>query len=135
MGELHSKLINQIKREAERYDIHLSTNVVGHVKMAGGWKTIGLGVGSSDLIGWIPLIVQATKIHIAQFIGIEVKTPGDHLSNEQKIYLEKLSEDGGLCFACWEIDDFVAGIEGHFLSLARFGIIPTAKFQYSLETH
>lgn len=61
-------LSQQIRLEAGRLGAVLFRNLVGKFKTAqGAWVVCGLGIGSSDLIGWAA---------DGRFLAIEVKVPG-----------------------------------------------------------
>ena len=58
----------------------------------------GLEVGSSDLIGWRPVVITADMVGstIAQFASVEVKTTGyKRTTVEQKNWLEQVAMSGG----------------------------------------
>lgn len=61
----------------------------------GGWITFGLGEGSPDLIGWRTLQPGA----IAQFVGLEVKLPGESPRPEQRTWIDNINAAGGLAGA------------------------------------
>lgn len=58
----------------------------------------GLCVGSSDLIGWRPILVGPEHLGatIAQFVGVEVKTPRGRESTAQRTFRRVVSTAGGL---------------------------------------
>ena len=58
----------------------------------------GLCVGSSDLIGWRPILIGPEHLGatIAQFCGIEVKTPKGRESKPQATFRRVVTEAGGL---------------------------------------
>ncbi|QQG31326.1 VRR-NUC domain-containing protein [Cyanophage S-2L] len=58
----------------------------------GGWITFGLGEGSPDLIGWRVLQIGA----LAQFVGLEVKLPGEKARPEQQTWIDNINAAGGL---------------------------------------
>ena len=60
--------------------------------------TCGLGVGSSDLIGWTPKIVTPEMVGqtIAVFTAVECKSAHGRMSNEQKKFLANVSKAGGI---------------------------------------
>lgn len=67
----------------------------------GRYVTFGLCKGSSDLVG-----IRAIKITpdmvgstIGQFVALEVKTLKGRLAKEQAVFLEMISEYGGLALA------------------------------------
>jgi len=58
----------------------------------------GLCVGSSDLIGWRPILVGSEHLGtvVAQFVGVEVKTPKGRESKPQATFRRVVTEAGGL---------------------------------------
>jgi hypothetical protein len=58
----------------------------------------GLCVGSSDLIGWRPILVGPEHLGtvVAQFVGVEVKTPKGRESKPQATFRRVVTEAGGL---------------------------------------
>jgi len=61
----------------------------------------GLCVGSSDRVGWRPVVITPEMVGqtIAQFAAIEVKTPAyDRLSDEQRNFLQAVVRAGGAAF-------------------------------------
>lgn len=69
----------------------------------------GLCVGSSDLIGFRPVLV--TDAHLgqtmAQFAAVEVKKPGGRTSGEQKNFLRVVQAAGGVAILAKSRDDLV----------------------------
>jgi hypothetical protein len=58
----------------------------------------GLCTGSSDLIGWRPLLIGPEHLGqvVAQFTGVEVKTPKGRESPAQATFRRVVNEAGGL---------------------------------------
>jgi len=74
-------------------------NNVGIAEFKGGQKVrYGLCNGSSDLIGWIPRVVDATMLGatLAQFLAIECKRPGKDATANQARFLAAVERAGGL---------------------------------------
>ena len=59
--------------------------------------TFGLTKGSSDLIGWRPVVVTQEMVGttIAQFTAVEVKSGELRLTDEQKQFLQVVNTMGG----------------------------------------
>jgi len=57
----------------------------------------GLGVGTSDLIGWMPVEITEAMVgsRVAVFVAFEVKRGSDRLSTEQRAFLRTVTEAGG----------------------------------------
>lgn len=64
----------------------------------GRWLSSGLCVGSSDLIGWTPVIVTASMLDrpLAVFTAIECKVGKHDTTVQQARFLARVREDGGL---------------------------------------
>jgi len=62
----------------------------------------GLQPGSSDMIGWEPVVVTQEMVGktVAIFQSIEIKTEHDRLSKEQRAWNRAVSRDGGIV-AVW----------------------------------
>jgi len=58
----------------------------------------GLCIGSSDLIGWRPILIGPEHMGstIAQFVGVEVKTAKGRESKPQATFRRVVTEAGGL---------------------------------------
>ena len=58
----------------------------------------GLCVGSSDLIGWRPILIGPEHLGatIAQFVGVEVKTASGKESKPQETFRRVVTGAGGL---------------------------------------
>lgn len=83
--------------------MRLFRNQVGSYQLPDGrWLSSGLCIGSSDLIGWTPVIVTPDMVGrpVAVFTAIEVKKPGGHTAKDraiqQALFLSRVKEAGGL---------------------------------------
>lgn len=58
----------------------------------------GLGTGSSDLIGWTPVVVTREMVGktLAVFTAVEVKTPRGRVTPEQAVFIEQVEKAGGI---------------------------------------
>jgi hypothetical protein len=99
-----SNLLERCTRTASFYRTRLMRNTVGRLKDSWGrWITFGLGVGSSDLIGYQVRIITPEMVgqKVAVFTAIEVKKPGrdttqaDHLRRQQA-WIDAVVVDGGI---------------------------------------
>lgn len=70
----------------------------------------GLCVGSSDLIGWRPVLVTQSMVGqmIAQFVAAEIKSKTGTASDEQKNFINRVRADGGLSGILRSIDETIA---------------------------
>ena len=64
------------------------------------WKqlgTLGMPQGISDIIG----------IYRGRFLAIEVKRPGNKLSDKQAQFLRSVSASGGIAMVAYSVDDVI----------------------------
>lgn len=69
---------------------------------------IGLGTGSSDAVGWRPVVVTQDMVGqtIAQFVAAELKTLGyKKVTDEQTNFLQQVADAGGLAMVVREGKD------------------------------
>jgi hypothetical protein len=99
-----SSLSARCELVASRFRTRLFRNTVGRLQdRFGRWITYGLGVGSSDLIGYQVRIITPEMVgqKVAVFTAIEVKKPGrdtthaDHLRRQQA-WIDAVVVDGGI---------------------------------------
>lgn len=67
--------------------------------------TFGLCTGSSDLVGWRPLVITADMVGktVAQFAAVEVKTESyKNLTEEQVNFLQQVLGAGGIALVARE---------------------------------
>lgn len=86
---------NSIRIEAVKFGCYLMRNNNGVLKdRKGNYVSYGLGVGTSDLIGWT--IVNGKAV----FTAVEVKRPGAKLTASQNAFLATVQSSGGIaCLA------------------------------------
>lgn len=68
----------------------------------------GLGVGTSDLIGWTPVVVTPDMVGktVAVYTAVEVKSPsGGHEREEQRGYIKLVLESGGFAGFCRSVNE------------------------------
>jgi len=83
-------------------------NNVGIAEFKGGQKVAyGLCNGSSDLIGWIPRVIDASMLGttLAQFLAIECKAPGKRPTPQQRRFLNAVQRAGGLAIVAHGRED------------------------------
>lgn len=105
-------IVADIRLGCSRGSVRLFQNVVGlaYLKRKDGTYQkykIGLGVGTSDLIGLVSRVVTPDMVGktIAQFLAVEVKTPKGRLSPEQKNFIEMVKGLGGAAFVARSQDE------------------------------
>jgi penicillin-binding protein-related factor A (putative recombinase) len=57
--------------------------------------------GISDILG----------VYEGRFLAIEVKRPGGRVSSEQRAFIERVNEEGGVGFVAYSVDDVVKRLE------------------------
>jgi len=60
----------------------------------------GLCTGSSDLIGWTPLVITSDMVGktVALFTAAEIKSAKGKVSSSQKLFIDAVNESGGIGF-------------------------------------
>lgn len=73
----------------------------------------GLTKGSSDIIGWLETVVTPEMIgqHIAVFVAAEVKAARKKATPEQKNFIDKVLEAGGIAGVARDATDAVRMIQ------------------------
>jgi hypothetical protein len=71
--------------------------------------TMGLAVGSSDLIGYRRRIITPDDVgkEFAQFLSVEVKSPTGVISDEQRNWINRVHQWGGIAFVTRSKEDAV----------------------------
>jgi hypothetical protein len=76
-----------------------------------GARTVncGLGVGSSDLIGWRPRVITQADVGktVAVFAACETKAPGNTATPEQQRFLDVVQTAGGVAVLAYSVDDYL----------------------------
>ncbi len=91
-------LLRQILLRSSALGMRLFRNQVGKYQLPDGrWISSGLCVGSSDLIGWTPLIITPDMVGrtLAVFTAVETKTPKKDATTEQGRFLLAVEQSGG----------------------------------------
>jgi hypothetical protein len=75
----------------------------------------GLCVGSSDLIGWVPITITAEMVGrtVAVFSGVEVKTTDTHATEDQSAFIDVICKAGGIGLVARSVSDLERGILGY----------------------
>ena len=94
-------LYNPIRLAAVPFGCVLFRNNTGVLQdRHGQYVRYGLGVGSSDLIGW------TTHHGLAMFTAIEVKRPGKKTTKEQDAFLLAVRHAGGIGLCVHSVEEF-----------------------------
>ena len=99
MKNTESALNTQIRSDATKQGARLFRNNTGVFFTKSGRRVrTGLAVGSPDLVGWIPTKITPEMIGktLAVFYGVEAKTGKLKLTTQQRRFLQKLKNDGGV---------------------------------------
>lgn len=94
-----SLIQNRIRIALSELGSRLFRNNVGLAETADGRKIrFGLCKGSSDLIGWTPVVITEEMIGqtLAVFTAVEVKTPKGRVSLDQQRFIDAVLDAGGI---------------------------------------
>lgn len=94
-----SDLLKRIQVSASKSGARLLRNNVGMLKDENGtYVRYGLGTGSSDLIGWTPIMVTQEMVGttVAVFTAIECKTGYLKTTPEQDQFIAAVLQAGGI---------------------------------------
>lgn len=74
----------------------------------------GLGVGSSDCIGYTKKKITNEMVgqDVAIFTAVEVKSPTGKATERQKFFIDQVNKDGGIAGICRSIEDVEKLIKG-----------------------
>jgi len=96
-------------------DCRLLRNNVGvAVTESGSVIRFGLAVGSSDLIGWTPVIITEDMIgkQVAVFTSIEVKrSPRQKPTQEQLNFLDAVKKAGGIALVACSVEEVLDALK------------------------
>ena len=104
-----SQLIARVERRAEQLGLQLYRNQVGTYHLPDGrWIRSGLCVGSSDLIGWMSVVITPAHLGrtLAVFVGVEAKGEKGRLAPAQQAFLQTVTQAGGVSGVVRSVDDF-----------------------------
>ncbi len=97
---LESEVQNKIRLKLSKLGFILFRNNVGAWKHPSGrWIKYGLCEGSSDLIGWRPVLITQDLVgnKIAQFVEFETKRPEkSRVSVQQSHFVNVVQKSGGV---------------------------------------
>ncbi len=111
------QIMHAIMLEAPKRGCRLMRNNVGMLRDINGTRVAyGLGVGTSDLIGWkfLPSALEKELndeeqkyFNVAIFTAIEVKGPHGRVSPRQQQFINIVNKSGGLAGVCRSVEDFI----------------------------
>lgn len=110
MGARETNILKLCQLEAAKFGCLLLRNNRGMFLTLDGKRKVRAGLqadGSSDLVGWTPLIITEEMIgkKIAVFVVCEVKEGKGRLSKEQLSFLKIVNECGGLGIVAYDQED------------------------------
>lgn len=103
-----AELLRRILIRASERGMRLFRNQIGKYLLADGrWLTSGLCVGSSDLIGWTPVVVTQEMVGqtLAVFTAIETKAKGKKATGAQNNFIGAVVHDGGIAKVAYSVED------------------------------
>ena len=110
-----SPLLRKILLRASALGMRLFRNQTGKYQLPDGrWLSSGLCVGSSDLIGWTPVVVTESMVGttVAIFTAIETKVGHNVASSAQSKFLAAVVAAGGLARVARTVEDIESVTQG-----------------------
>lgn len=105
MSSREAEISKRIQLAAPSVGCRLFRNTTGRLlNPHGGMVTVGLCVGSADLIGWVECAT------IAAFLAVEVKSATGRLSKEQGQFLDAVNRAGGLGLVARSAEEFTTRV-------------------------
>lgn len=102
-GMSETPIVKEIQIQGCKIGLKLFRNNVGNFELSDGRRVqVGLCPGSSDLIGWKPIVITQKMVgnKIAVFVALEVKKPGSRTDKDRLIlqgnFIEVVKADGGI---------------------------------------
>lgn len=73
----------------------------------------GLGKGTSDQVGWTPVVVTPDMVGrtVAVFTAVEEKSANDQLKQNQCDFLSLVEASGGIAVLCRQPEDLLRAVE------------------------
>lgn len=96
---IESKILKECLLKATQLGRRLFRNQVGQYKLEDGRVLrSGLGVGTSDLIGWTPVTITPEMVGktVAVFTAVECKAPKGRVTTEQAQFIKVVQQAGGI---------------------------------------
>lgn len=103
-----SVILRKILLRASALGMRLFRNQVGSYHLPDGrWITSGLCVGSSDLIGWTPVVVTPDMIGktLAVFTAVETKSGDNKATSKQEDFIAAVQAAGGFAGVARTVSD------------------------------
>ena len=102
-------LLQALLLRGSELGVRLFRNQVGKYQLADGrWLSSGLCIGSSDLLGWVPVTIGPEHLgrQIAVFCAVEAKGQRGNLRAEQRRFLEVVTAAGGVAGVVRSVSDW-----------------------------
>lgn len=109
-----TQLLRELMVHWSASGMKLFRNQVGSYQLPDGrWLSSGLCVGSSDLIGWCPVIVTPEMVGkpVAVFTAIETKVGSRDTTVQQAKFISRVKEDGGLAIVARSSEDIETALK------------------------
>ena len=109
-----TQLLRDILQRSSAAGQRLFRNQVGKYQlMDGRWLSSGLCVGSADLIGWTPIVIDASMVGrtVAIFTAVETKAPRGRVSSEQARFIAAVQAQGGIGVVARAPEDVTRALE------------------------
>ncbi len=103
-----STVLRKILLRASELGMRLFRNQTGkYLLQDGRWLSSGLCVGSSDLIGWTPLVITQEMVGrtVAVFTAVETKAENKKATDRQTDFLAAVAAAGGLASVARSVED------------------------------
>ena len=110
MALAETNILKRIMMTASKASSRLFRNNVGLFTTDKGDKVMtGLCKGSSDLIGWTPVVITEDMVgqQVAVFTAVEVKTERRRPTPDQKNFVNKVNEPGGFAVIALSREDIL----------------------------
>lgn len=114
-----SKLLSRLLVRASELGARVFRNQVGSYQLPDGrWLSSGLCVGSSDLIGFLPVTVTPEMVGttVAVFVALETKVGRRDTTLQQAAFIAKVKQSGGIAVVVRDIADAEAEFKKYTLA-------------------
>lgn len=117
-GEIQAAILAYLRTVPGVRAERMNSRVVTMPGRGGRMRPVRFGFkGCPDIIGWRTQThwMQCCPPNFAQFLAIEVKSPGKEPTDEQRAFLQAVRDAGGVSLIARSVDDVVSalGQKGH----------------------
>lgn len=108
-------LVRELLLHGSASGARLYRNNVGRLRTQDGrWVQYGLCVGSSDVVGWTPVVVTPEMVGrtLAVFTAFECKVGRNTTTTEQGAFLNVVRTSGGIAAVVRRLADAEAAVRG-----------------------